>query len=285
MKFRKTLIVLATSLVLAACGNEAASNNPAPSTEPTQAPTASAPATNPAWQTITIGTEANFPPFRYLDEHKNVTGLHVDIIKAAAKAAELNTDFLITNEIKKLETFPNNPNYKAILGTFADNDENHKFAEFSQPILTSKYMIFLKQESGVQTGTADELKGKKIAMDQYAANNPVFRDLATRLTGSPNNLVVKPRYFLAWQTLSSNEADALFSDNLLFTHTYDQYKKDVKYGYKSIDVDVPNNATVLFQKGDTELMNKFNQGLAKIKENGEYEALQKKWFNEVKDVK
>lgn len=293
MILRSKIIALAMALALAACGNESA--NSSVSTNNSPASTVSAqttippsdvnsvvePDSNPAWQTLNIGTEANFPPLRYIDENQDITGFHVEIIKAAAKAAELNVKFVITSNIKKLNLLPNNPNYQVILGTFANNEENRKFANFSNPIVSSKFMIYLRQNSGKGEGTLEDLKDKKISIDDYYANNPALKDIVVKATGSENNLVVKSRYFLAWQAMARGEADAVFSDNLMFLHTEEMYKDRVNYGYKAVDLNAKNDATILFEKNQTELLNKFNKGLDEIKKNGQYDAIQKKWFGDV----
>lgn len=288
MALHAKIIALATVLALAACGGEQPANNSSTSAvsadvavNPSNTNSVAEPDSNPAWQTLNIGTEANFPPLRYIDENQEVTGFHVDIIKAAAKAAELNVKFVITSDIKRLNLLPNNPNYQVILGTFADNEENRKFADFSNPIVSSKFMVFLKQESGKGEGTLDDLKGKKISIDGYYAKNPTLKDAVVKATGSESNLVIKDRYFLAWQAMARGEADAVFSDNLMFLHTEEVHKDQVNYGYKAVDLSLPNNATILFDKSQTELLNKFNKGLEEIKKNGQYDAIQKKWFGDV----
>lgn len=168
-----------------------------------------------------------------------------------------------------------------ILGTFANNEENRKLANFSNPIVSSKFMIYLRQNSGKGEGTLEDLKDKKISIDDYYANNPTLKDIVVKATGSENNLVVKSRYFLAWQAMARGETDAVFSDNLMFLHTEEMYKDRVNYGYKAVDLNAKNDTTILFEKNQTELLNKFNKGLEEIKKNGQYDAIQKKWFGDV----
>ncbi len=43
---------------------------------------------------LNIISKANCPPLRYPDEHGHVLVFHADIIRAAAKAAELNVKFV-----------------------------------------------------------------------------------------------------------------------------------------------------------------------------------------------
>ena len=81
--------------------------------------------------------------------------------------------------------------------------------------------------------------------------------------------------------MARGEADAVFSDNLMFLHTEEMYKDRVNYGYKAVDLNAKNDATILFEKNQTELLNKFNKGLEEIKKNGQYDAIQKKWFGDV----
>ena len=118
MAVRSKLLVFATMLALAACGesetqvqnsDQSVASATASNVENT---TAVVDTNNPAWETLNIGSEANFPPLRYTDEHGNVLGFHADIIRAAAKAAELNVKFVVTRDIRKLDLLPKNENYQ-----------------------------------------------------------------------------------------------------------------------------------------------------------------------------
>ena len=56
--------------------------------------TAAVDANNSAWKMLNIISKANCPPLRYPDEHGHVLVFHADIIRAAAKATELNVKFV-----------------------------------------------------------------------------------------------------------------------------------------------------------------------------------------------
>jgi ABC transporter, substrate-binding protein, family 3 len=287
MAVRSKLLVFATMLALAACGesetqvqnsDQSVASATASNVENT---TAVVDTNNPAWETLNIGSEANFPPLRYTDEHGNVLGFHADIIRAAAKAAELNVKFVVTRDIRKLDLLPKNENYQVILGTFANNEANRQYADFSDSIVTSKFMAFLKQKEGKTTGTLEDLKDKKVSIDEYYDANPAIHEALVKATGSEKDIIVKDQYFVAWQTMVREESDAMFSDNLMFIYTQNQYKDRVNYGYKAVDLGIPNEVPLLFEKSQSALLTKFNKGLATIKSNGEYDAIQKKWFGDV----
>ena len=74
MALHAKIIALVTVLALAACESEQPTNHSSTSAVPADVAVNSSntnsieePNSNPAWQTLNIGTEANFPPLRYID--------------------------------------------------------------------------------------------------------------------------------------------------------------------------------------------------------------------------
>lgn len=81
MALHAKIIALATVLALTACGGEQPAGNSSTSAvsadvavNPSNTNSVAESNSNPAWQTLNIGTEANFPPLRYVNENQEVTG-------------------------------------------------------------------------------------------------------------------------------------------------------------------------------------------------------------------
>ena len=92
MALHAKIIALATVLALAACGDEQPANNSSTSAvsadvavNPSNTNSVAEPNSNPAWQTLNIGTEANFPPLRYIDENQEVTGFQLTSLRLLPK--------------------------------------------------------------------------------------------------------------------------------------------------------------------------------------------------------
>ena len=111
-------------------------------------------------------------------------------------------------------------------------------------------MAFLKQKEGKATGTLEDLKDKKVSIDEYYDANPAIHEALVKATGAEKDIIVKDQYFVAWQTMVREESDAMFSDNLMFIYTQDQYKDRVNYGYKAVDLGIPNEVPLLLKKAN-----------------------------------
>ena len=225
-----------------------------------------------------VATEANFFPLRHRDG-VDVAGYQVELLREMAKAADLNLTFSVTANARHLDLL-SNASYVATLGTFDPTPENKALADFTDPITVMNYMVHLRAVDKDSMGTLSDLHGKKIAIDGYYASNPEFIKLLTQLTGSPDNIIVRDTFFLAWREMIAGEADGVFGENLVMDYTNLTHGKNVGLKVKKIDLNLPeNNRALLVKKGNENLVARLNGDLAKMKTDGSYDALYQKWFS------
>lgn len=258
--------VMAMALLLGGC-QQSENTQPTPTTK-----------SETAANEFIVATEANFFPLRHRDG-VDVAGYQVELLREMAKAADLNLTFSVTANARHLDLL-SNASYVATLGTFDPTPENKALADFTDPITVMNYMVHLRAVDKDSMGTLSDLHGKKIAIDGYYASNPEFIKLLTQLTGSPDNIIVRDTFFLAWREMIAGEADGVFGENLVMDYTNLTHGKNVGLKVKKIDLNLPeNNRALLVKKGNENLVARLNGDLAKMKTDGSYDALYQKWFS------
>lgn len=276
--FKKS--ILCATIVLLAFTGCRKNTNTAENTQNTQIASESSVSTQK--QIITIGTEANFIPFRYRDgQNSEPLGFQIDVLSEAGKAANLEFKYVFSPNAPKLDILNQQNEYMATLATFDKTPENQALAEFSSPITTTKYMIHLKADAH-SVGSLNDLQGKTISIDSYYASNPKNMEILEKLTGSKNNIVIEKFLFTAWRNMVTGKTDGVFGEDLVLDHTINTHQNE-NIKVKMVDLNLPTNErSLLLKKGNPELLAQINQGIDAIKANGTYQKLEEKWFPKVK---
>ena len=220
--------------------------------------------------TIIIGGDEYFPPFEYVDGSGNYKGFNVDIIRAVA--IEMGLDI----EIRPL-TWKNAVAYLQE-GTIDGiegmkyTDERTQYFDFSKPYLTSSLSIFIKSDNNYVKNLED-LEGLKVAIQE----NDVSHSIVSKI--SRVGVIKTDSQLKALEKLINGEVDAYVGNRETGLYSIQKYKyqSHVKMIGDQIN---PQNYCIAVKKGDSDLLAIFDEGLGKIKKNGTYDKIYKKWFGE-----
>ncbi|MGE0348377.1 glutamine ABC transporter substrate-binding protein GlnH [Hydrogenophaga sp.] len=217
-------------------------------------------------QTLVVATDTAFVPFEFKQGDKYV-GFDIDLWDAVAKELGLAyklqpMDF--NGILPALQT----KNVDVALAGITIKDERKKVIDFSDGYYDSGFMLMVPASSTV-TGDKD-LKGKSLAVKtgtsaaDYAKAN--FKDTDLRLFPNIDN---------AYLELATGRVDAAMHDTpnvLYFANTAGKGKVKV-VGTQMM----AHEYGIGFPKGSP-LVPKVNGALKKIKADGRYNAIYKKWF-------
>lgn len=252
-----TLLIAGMTFGLVGCGGNATEGDK-PATESS---------TQGEKKVIKAGTEATFAPFEFQDESGKLTGFDVDLLQAIAD------EIGYTLEIKHLEWKGHDPALNtgavdAIISAVTITDERKQEVDFSEPYFEAWQTIVVKEGSSIKG--KEDLAGKVIGAQanttgQYTAEGlkvkeihkfPSATDALMELRNGGNEAVVTD-YPVALNYIKNNPEAKLVAIN-------DDFDKET-YGIK-------------VKKGNTELVQKLNEGLAAVKANGTYDTLFEKYF-------
>lgn len=220
--------------------------------------------------TYTVAFEATFAPFEFRDEKTGeFTGFDIDLIKAIGELEGFDV------ELKEM-------GFDGIVASVKTGnidigasgltiDENRlKEVDFSIPYYQAGLGIVVRANED-KIKSIEDLKGKRIAV-QIGTTGAKYAKTIEGAKVTDFDQVTD-----ALMEVKNGGADALINDHPVNQYYVSKSKKDYKIVGEILESEYYGIAV---KKGNTELLEKINNGLKKLKENGEYAKLYKKWFGE-----
>jgi len=222
---------------------------------------------------IVIASDATFPPMEMVDEQKNIVGLDVDLMNAAAKAGGFTVEFKNTawdGIFAGLEA----GKYDAVMSSVTITDERKKTMDFSMPYFNAGQILVVKADvTGVEKLT--DLKGKTVGA-QIGTTGAFEIDKvkdANKITPKTYDEIG-----LAFQDLVNGRIAGVVVD----TPTAANYAlQNPNYKGKLKTVGAPFTQEfygVAVKKGNTKVLDKINAGLKKVLDAGDNKAIEQKWL-------
>lgn len=239
----------AATMILAACGADKDSSTGASTGEDGEI------------TKVVAGTEATYAPFEYLDNKGNVVGLDAEILAAIGEEMGIETEMKNTGwdaMLSQVTTGGIDMGAAAITIT----DDRKETYDFTDPYYEASLLIVTKEDSKIEK--LDELKDSKIAVQMNTTGHIAAQDLQGK--GSKNILAYE-NFSVALTEVLNGSAEAAIGDNAVIL---EYIKNNPDAGLKTIEDDsfAVDYFGFIVKKGNTELLEVLNEGLAKIKENG-----------------
>ncbi|WP_277294774.1 ABC transporter substrate-binding protein/permease [Streptococcus hyointestinalis] len=229
---------------------------------------ASAKAT-PKKTTYKIVSDSSFAPFEYQNNSNKYTGFDMELIKAIAKQQGFNITISNPGFDAALNAVQSGQADGVIAG-MTITDARKDIFTFSDPYYTSNIILAVKKGSSIKS--YENLKGKTVGAKNGTASY-------TWLEENANKYGFEVRAFdeasSMYDSLNSGSIDALMDDEAVLAYAIKQgrnFETPIK-GEASGDVGFA------VKKGtNAELIEMFNNGLAALKKNGQYDKLVKKYL-------
>ena len=253
------LLIVALAFSLAACGGGDSEENTSGDSEK---------------ETYKVGTEPTFPPFDTTDEEQNIVGLDMDLIKAIGE----DQGFEVTFENLTFDGLV--PALKAgnidiiAAGMNKDDPERQKQVDFSDAYYESKLMVAVTEDNNTIKSVDDLTPDMKVAAQTGTTGATKTQELADE--GKIAEAVILDGLDTAMMQLLNGDVQAVINDKPV-TEAYMKKQPDkIKMVGEPLNAE---NYGFAVQKGNTELLEKINAGLANIKEDGTFDKLVDEWFN------
>ena len=151
----------------------------------------------------------------------------------------------------------------------AIDDDRLKQVDFSRPYYRSGAQVYIAEKNDT-IRSADDIKDKKIGV----VKSSTFRDVALEYTDK-DKVIGYDSDVIALQDLPTGRVDAVITEKRVGVQA-------IKEGLKIREVGDPlwvDEMAVAVRKGDSELLEKINQALEDMIEDGTYEEISNKWFD------
>jgi polar amino acid transport system substrate-binding protein len=269
-RFLTHAAALTAALVLAACGKQEPPPAPAaPATAP-----AAAPAPAPA-KVYTVGTDAAYAPFELQNEKGEIVGFSVDLLNAVAAKGGFQVKYVNTpwegifNALQQGDR-------DLLISSITITDERKQTMDFSAPYFDAVQLIAVKD--GSKVAKFDDLKPLKVGVQTGTTGDEVV----TKLQGKNSTLIKRFESTpLALKELEASGVDAVVADNGVVIN-YVANNTAAKFRTVSDSAFAPEQYGIAVKKGNAELLDKINKGLADLRADGTYQQVYAKYFGAAK---
>ncbi|MGL4788754.1 MAG: basic amino acid ABC transporter substrate-binding protein [Cetobacterium sp.] len=210
-----------------------------------------------------VGTNAEFPPFEYLDKGE-VVGFDIDLVKAIGEKIDMEIvikDMAFDGLIPALEM----NKIDIVIAGMTANEERKQTVNFSSPYYTANQVIILN-ESNEDIKTFDDLNDKLVGVVLGFTGDVVVSEMKNVKSKKYN------ASYAAIMELQNKKIDAIVLDSETALN-YVIHNKSLKLAETSGE---PEEYAIAISKKNIELLEKINKALEEIKADGTYDSLLKK---------
>lgn len=221
-------------------------------------------------RTYMVATDATYAPFEFQTGSQEIVGFEIELFKEIAKAEGLSIQFLNT-PWEGIFTQLLNGDRDIVVSAVTITEERKKTLAFSDPYFEAKQLIAVNKNINIKN--LSDLKNFKTAVQTATTGDEILQKIFGK---SHNNLKRFESIPLALKELENGSVDAVVADNGVVMN----YVKNNSQKFKLVEDDTVQKEYYgfAFRPGDKELIEKINQGIKKVKDNGVYQQIYKKYF-------
>ena len=223
-----------------------------------------------AAEKISFGVSATYPPFESMDANNQIVGFDIDLAHALCKQMQAECTFT-NHAFDSLIPALKFKKYDAVISGMDITPERSKQVAFTDSYYANSALVIAKKDA---FHSFDDLKGKRIGMENGTTHQKYLQDKHPEV-----KTVAYDSYQNAKLDLQNGRIDGVFGDTAVVTEWLKANDKLAPVGDKVTDKDYFGTGLgIAVRQGNTELQQKFNAALEKVKKDGTYETIYKKWF-------
>src|SRR5690625_1118319 len=210
---------------------------------------------------LIVGTEATYAPMEYIDENGEIVGIDIDFVNALAEEIGVEVEF---QDIGWDPLFPavKNGDIDFAVSSITITEKRKEEYDFTDPYYIANQLILVPEDSDVASFA--DLEDKVVAVQISTTGHEVVKEL---LGETSENIVAPDNLPLAIQEMINGNAEAVVGDNAPVIE-YMKSNPDVKLKTVEDDSFEKEYYGLMLKKGNTELLEKLNEGIQKLKESG-----------------
>ena len=218
-----------------------------------------------AKEKLYVGTNAEFPPFEYLEKGEFV-GFDMDLIKAVGNKIGMEViikDMSFDGLIPALEA----NKVDIVIAGMTSSDERKMAVNFSTPYYTANQVIILNEDNN-NIKSFDDLQGKLVGVMLGFTGDVVVSEMSDVKTKKYN------ASYASIMELQNKKIDAVVLDSETALN-YIKNNKGIKLAEGKGELE---EYAIAISKKNTELLEKINLAIKELKEDGTYDTLLKKYM-------
>lgn len=235
-------------------------------------------AANAGDKVMRIGIEAAYPPFAYKLPNGEISGFDYDIGNALCKEMQVTCQW-VEQEYDGLIPALKVKKFDAVLSSLSITEDRKKSVDFTDRYYQSPARLVMRDGTDV-TADLDGLKGKRVGVqrssihDRYATEVLAAKGAEIVRYGSQNEVYLD---------VASGRLDGTLADEMILDEAF--LKKPVGVGFAFVGPKLTNpkyfgdGVGIAVRKGNSALAQQFNDAILRIRANGEYQAINAKYFD------
>ncbi|RKS87548.1 arginine transport system substrate-binding protein [Orbus hercynius] len=220
---------------------------------------------------LTFGMETTYPPFEYNNENNQLVGFDVDIANKICANLQYTCKF-VNQSFDSLIPSLKTRRIDATISGIDITPERSEQVDFTQAYYdNSAQFITLKGAFNA----IDQLDGKRVGIQNGTTHQKYLMDKFPQL-----EVVSYDSYQYAVLDLKAGRIDAIFSDSAVADEWLKKDSDLVDLGEKVVDPEYFGSGLgIAVRKGNTDLLEQFNNTLTEMKNDGSYDEIYAKWFS------
>ena len=224
--------------------------------------------------TLKVVTEATFAPFESTDEEGNIIGFDVDMMNAIAESQGLTIEWVNMEFDSLIPALQSNQGDIICAGMNKLAGDRAEKVDFGDTYFESDLMLLVKSDSDL-TGIDAVTSDMKLASQIGTTGGDMVQQMQDE--GKIASGVVLNQWTDCYLQLQNGEVQGVIVDKPVGEAYLNNHGDIAKFVGDSFGEH--EEFAFAVQKGNTELLEKLNTGLANIKANGKYDELVDKWFS------
>ncbi|MBQ9275889.1 MAG: amino acid ABC transporter substrate-binding protein [Succinivibrio sp.] len=219
-----------------------------------------------------LGLEIDYPPFEFHDQNGNRTGFEIDLMEAIAKAEGLKVEYeesIYDNMVPRLL----GGDFDALLGGNALTYDRSKQMLYSNTILkTGQGLVINNYYGSGFVNDPEDLRGKVLCVEAGAMGEryaKTVRNAVLKSYGTVHEVV---------DAFNTGVCPVAVLEFLVLQYMMKQGK--IVNGDLYPQPVTSTDVVVLVNPQRQEFLDRFNSGLAKLRADGTYDAIYRKWFHD-----
>jgi len=274
MKNRKSwitfILLLTFTMILSACGN----NNESDSANKDKEQEASLLQEIKDRGVMKVGVMGTYQPYNFLNEKKEMDGFDVDIAKEVAKRLGVEAEF-VAQEFSGMIAGLQAEKFDVVVSQMTITDERQEQMDFSDPYITNHVKVIV-QEGNNSITTVEDFKGKNIGVGLGTNDETYLRTELLPKVGE-FNIMAYDDVITSLKDLDAGRIDATINNMYALKPVVESSGFKIKAVGEPIKSDQAGIAT---RKGNEEFISEVNRILGEMKEDGTYNEIFVKWFDE-----
>ena len=222
-------------------------------------------------RTFTVGFDAEFPPYGYMDENGEYTGFDLEL---AAEVCSRNGWTLVKQPIdwdaKDMEL--SSGSIDCIWNGFTMNGREDEYT-WSEPYLDNQQVFVVRADSGINS--EKDLAGKTVDVQTDSSAEAALKD-NTELSSTFSTEII-PDYNTGFMNLESGAVDAVAMDIVVAKYQIESRSAE----FKILDYEIASEQYgVGFAKGNDAVKDQVQKTLEEMATDGTLAKISTKWFGE-----